>query len=224
MTKPKTCSNSSQCHTAFKVPSSCPVLLFPGSLALTRSWLFRLPVSCPVPSSYGPPWSCVTVRGRAAYGGRREGRGGWEKMRLTASGAGVAKRREGVWSKVRLTVARRGLCCCLQTISTTAHETSWFRSRIQGAGQNNTRFEFRISDPATRFWSRFFIKCRNAKHQGRWYTDHVAEAEEDARRAWSRVRLTSGCADCTTAYKRSVLLPISQVAFAEEEQGADQTR
>ena len=84
-------------HRFQRVPSSFPVLLFPNSLALARSWLFRLPVSFPVPSSYGPPGPVLPSVGGAAYGGRR--------------------RRDGGWSTMRLTVAQRWLYCCLQVIS-----------------------------------------------------------------------------------------------------------
>jgi hypothetical protein len=87
---------------------------FPVFLALARSWLFRLPVSCPVPSSCGPPGPVVLVVGGAAYVGRRGGGGGGgEGGRVVEATYGGRRRRcrgEGRGrSTVRLTVARRTL-------------------------------------------------------------------------------------------------------------------
>lgn len=53
-------------------------------------------------------------------------------VRLMAGGAGEGRRR----SRARLTVSRRGLCCCLQAISTNVHEPGRLRRRTrQGADQ-----------------------------------------------------------------------------------------
>jgi hypothetical protein len=113
---------------------------FPVFLALARSWLFRLPVSCPVPGSFGPPGPVFLVVGGVAYGGRRGGGGGgggggWSKVRLTSGGAGGRKEKERRRWTVRLTVARRSLLMSAKSSVSMPISKVAYAERQQGADQ-----------------------------------------------------------------------------------------
>jgi hypothetical protein len=120
---------SSQCHTAFRFPSSFSGLLFPGSQALSLassfpvpelfpdSWLLPVPGSFPVLSSFGPLVRLAScglrraARRRKVEGGGTVREGDWRAGAAYDGRRGGGGRREdegGWWSRMAIEGAAYG--------------------------------------------------------------------------------------------------------------------